>query len=74
MWVQDFDDDGESAAGGRLLHLLQMTNAVNVVVVRARECGNGSMSGLRRCATRNMYKSHTFGITMATSSTKVITS
>jgi len=39
VWVQDFDDDGESAAGGRLLHLLQMTNAVNVVVVVSRWYG-----------------------------------
>ena len=23
-WIQDCDDDGETAAGGRLLHLLQV--------------------------------------------------
>jgi hypothetical protein len=29
--LQDNDDDGETAAGGRLLHLLQIVNALNVV-------------------------------------------
>jgi hypothetical protein len=29
--LQDSDDDGENAAGGRLLHLLQIVNALNVV-------------------------------------------
>lgn len=33
---QDYDDDGEQAAGGRLLHLLQMTDARNVCVVVSR--------------------------------------
>ena len=33
VWAQDHDEDGESAAGGRLLHLLQMINATDVVVV-----------------------------------------
>eukprot|EP00878_Enallax_costatus_P008527 GHUV01008915.1.p1 GENE.GHUV01008915.1~~GHUV01008915.1.p1 ORF type:complete len:325 (+),score=92.08 GHUV01008915.1:304-1278(+) len=36
---QDFDDDGEAAAGGRLLHLLQVANAGNVVVVVSRWFG-----------------------------------
>lgn len=31
--LKDSDDDGEAAAGGRLLHLLQMVDARNVVVV-----------------------------------------
>lgn len=26
VFLQDFDDDGEDAAGGRLLHLLQVTD------------------------------------------------
>jgi putative IMPACT (imprinted ancient) family translation regulator len=30
--LQDYDDDGETAAGGRLLHLLQIVDAINVVV------------------------------------------
>lgn len=36
---QDFDDDGESAAGGRLLHLLQLVNAWDVLVVVSRWYG-----------------------------------
>lgn len=35
-FLQDHDDDGESAAGGRLLHLLQMVDARNVCVVVSR--------------------------------------
>ena len=37
--MQDFDDDGESAAGGRLLHLLQIVGAQDVVVVVSRWYG-----------------------------------
>lgn len=36
---QDCDDDGEDAAGGRLLHLLQLTDSWNVVVVVTRWYG-----------------------------------
>lgn len=36
---QDFDDDGETAAGGRLLKLLQMMDVWNVVVVVSRWYG-----------------------------------
>ena len=36
---QDFDDDGETAAGGRLLHLLQIMGAWQVVVVVTRHYG-----------------------------------
>lgn len=39
VFFQDSDDDGESAAGGRLLHLLQMVDAKNVVVVVSRWFG-----------------------------------
>ncbi|RKP24054.1 ribosomal protein S5 domain 2-type protein, partial [Syncephalis pseudoplumigaleata] len=35
----DCDDDGETAAGGRLLHLLQIVDAQNVVVVVSRWYG-----------------------------------
>lgn len=35
----DSDDDGESAAGGRLLHLLNVVNAKNVLVVVSRWYG-----------------------------------
>lgn len=37
--VQDCDDDGEQAAGGRLLSLLQILNVVNVMVVVTRWYG-----------------------------------
>jgi len=46
-FVQDSDDDGESAAGGRLLHLLQMVDARNVVVVVSRWFG-GTLLGPAR--------------------------
>jgi hypothetical protein len=36
---QDCDDDGEDAAGGRLLHLLQLARAEDVVVVVSRWFG-----------------------------------
>ncbi|RKP35695.1 hypothetical protein BJ085DRAFT_6419, partial [Dimargaris cristalligena] len=39
IWLQDYDDDGESAAGGRLLHLLQLLDVTNVVVVVTRWYG-----------------------------------
>jgi ubiquitin-protein ligase len=37
--VQDCDDDGETAAGGRLLHLMQLMDVWNVVVVVTRWYG-----------------------------------
>lgn len=37
--LQDYDDDGESAAGGRLLKLLALVGAENVVVVVSRWFG-----------------------------------
>jgi len=39
LTYQDCDDDGEDAAGGRLLHLLQMIDAWNVLVVVSRWYG-----------------------------------
>lgn len=39
MIVQDCDDDGETAAGGRLLHLLQLMDVWDVVVVVTRWYG-----------------------------------
>ncbi|GAB4820721.1 hypothetical protein N2152v2_007767 [Parachlorella kessleri] len=44
---QDCDDDGEAAAGGRLLHLLQMVDARDVVVVVSRWYG-GTLLGPAR--------------------------
>lgn len=37
--IQDCDDDGETAAGGRLLHLLQLTNSWNVAIFVSRWYG-----------------------------------
>ncbi|PGG98221.1 hypothetical protein AJ79_08930 [Helicocarpus griseus UAMH5409] len=39
MVFQDFDDDGETAAGGRLLHLMQLMDVWDVVVVVSRWYG-----------------------------------
>src|SRR5699024_3696799 len=37
--IQDCDDDGEAAAGGRLLHLMQLMDVWDVVVVVSRWYG-----------------------------------
>jgi hypothetical protein len=37
--IQDFDDDGETAAGGRLLHLMQLMDVWDVMVVVSRWYG-----------------------------------
>jgi Uncharacterized protein family UPF0029 len=39
QWLQDYDDDGETAAGSRLLKLLTIVGAENVVVVVSRWFG-----------------------------------
>jgi len=38
-WLQDCEDDGETAAGGRMLHLLEIVEATNIVVVVSRWYG-----------------------------------
>ncbi|XP_020367186.2 protein IMPACT-B-like [Rhincodon typus] len=38
-FLQDCEDDGETAAGGRLLHLLQILDARNVLVIVSRWYG-----------------------------------
>ncbi|KAK7873947.1 hypothetical protein R5R35_012957 [Gryllus longicercus] len=38
-YIQDCEDDGETQAGGRLLHLLQILNVKNVLVVVSRWYG-----------------------------------
>ena len=61
-WAQDHDEDGENAAGGRLLHMLQVTKAANVCVVvsrwyggvhlgpdRFRQINNAARELLERC-------------------------
>ncbi|KAI8465318.1 MAG: impact-like protein [Monoraphidium minutum] len=49
VYLQDCDDDGEAAAGGRLLHLLQLAKAEDVVVVVSRWFG-GILLGPSRFA------------------------
>ncbi|SPO00981.1 related to YIH1 Piecemeal microautophagy of the nucleus (PMN) [Cephalotrichum gorgonifer] len=49
---QDYDDDGETAAGGRLLHLLQAMDVWDVLVVVSRWYG-GLKLGPRRFALIN---------------------
>ncbi len=39
VWFQDCEDDGESHAGSRLLHLLELVDARNVLVVVSRWYG-----------------------------------
>lgn len=51
-FVQDCDDDGETAAGGRLLHLLQAAGCEDVVVVVSRWFG-GVLLGPSRFALIN---------------------
>ena len=36
FFFQDCDDDGETAAGSRMLHLLEIVDAKNVLVVVSR--------------------------------------
>lgn len=47
VWLQDCDDDGESQAGSRLLHLLQVTEAKNVLVVVSRWYGGIHLGAAR---------------------------
>ncbi|KAI8928713.1 ribosomal protein S5 domain 2-type protein [Entophlyctis helioformis] len=44
---QDCDDDGETAAGGRLLHLLELSGCRNVYVVVSRWYGGVQLGPLR---------------------------
>ncbi|KAF8460586.1 ribosomal protein S5 domain 2-type protein, partial [Kalaharituber pfeilii] len=46
-WVQDNDDDGETAAGSRLAHLLSVMGVENVLVVVARWYGGIKLGGDR---------------------------
>ena len=45
--MQDYDDDGEDAAGGRLLHLLQILDVKNIVVVVTRWYGGVKLGPAR---------------------------
>ena len=61
VFHQDSDDDGESAAGGRLLHLLQLVDAKNVIVVVSRWFGGTLLGparfGLINKAARDLLES-----------------
>ncbi|XP_053208859.1 protein IMPACT-B-like [Panonychus citri] len=46
-FIQDFDDDGETAAGARLLHLLQILDVKNVLVVVSRWYGGVNLGADR---------------------------
>lgn len=50
---QDYDDDGETAAGGRMLHLLQVADVRNVVVVVSRWFGGVLLGPSRFTAINN---------------------
>ncbi|KAI8807199.1 ribosomal protein S5 domain 2-type protein [Cladochytrium replicatum] len=45
--LADCDDDGETAAGGRLLHLLELTGCVDVLVVVSRWYGGIQLGPMR---------------------------
>ena len=47
LLAQDYDDDGEDAAGGRLLHLLQILDVKNTVVVVSRWYGGVKLGPAR---------------------------
>ncbi|TLS30576.1 hypothetical protein PpBr36_03129 [Pyricularia pennisetigena] len=56
---QDCDDDGETAAGGRLLHLMQLMDLWDVMVVVTRWYG-GQKLGPRRFAVINQVARDSF--------------
>ena len=45
--IQDYDDDGETAAGGRLLHVMQLMDVWNVLVVVSRWYGGINLGPAR---------------------------
>ncbi|QSZ34057.1 hypothetical protein DSL72_005637 [Monilinia vaccinii-corymbosi] len=59
IMYQDCDDDGESAAGGRVLHLMQLMDLWNVMVVVTRWYG-GQKLGARRFAVINRVARDSF--------------
>mmetsp|Transcript_1602 Transcript_1602/g.4545 ORF Transcript_1602/g.4545 Transcript_1602/m.4545 type:complete len:328 (+) Transcript_1602:46-1029(+) len=54
--LQDFDDDGEAAAGGRLLHMLQAVKARNCVVVVSRWYGGVKLGPSRFAIINNVAR------------------
>jgi hypothetical protein len=63
-FLQDYDDDGEKAAGSRLLHLLQLVDARNVVVVVSRWFGGVLLGparfGLINRVARDLLEANNF--------------
>lgn len=55
--MQDFDDDGETSAGGRLLHLLQIADVKNAVVVVSRWFGGILLGPARFTHINNVGRS-----------------
>lgn len=55
-FLQDCDDDGEDAAGGRLLHLLQLLDARNVMVVVSRWFGGIHLGPARFALINNVAR------------------
>ena len=54
--LQDYDDDGEAAAGSRLLHLLQVVKATNVIVVVSRWYGGVKLGPSRFSIINNVAR------------------
>ncbi|KAK5088085.1 hypothetical protein LTR05_002301 [Lithohypha guttulata] len=54
--VQDCDDDGETAAGGRLLHLMQLTEVWNVIVIVTRWYGGVKLGADRFKCINNVAR------------------
>lgn len=55
--LQDCDDDGEDAAGKRLLHLLQILDATNVLIVVSRWFGGVLLGPARFTHINNAARS-----------------
>ncbi|KAI8056519.1 ribosomal protein S5 domain 2-type protein [Gilbertella persicaria] len=70
--LQDNDDDGESAAGGRLSHLMQILEVENVVVVVTRWFGGIHLGPDRFKDINNVSRNalETFGFIKSKSNTK----
>jgi len=66
---QDFDDDGESAAGKRLLHLLQVMDQHNLIVVVSRWYGGVKLGPSRFACINNAARVAIEEYTLTPSST-----
>jgi hypothetical protein len=68
--IQDCEDDGESHAGGRLLHLLSVTDVRNVVVVVSRWFGGIQLGPDRFKHINNVARSILTQMNLITNSVK----